>query len=55
MYGLPNLIYIAEGGQLAMGTALSIGYQGAELLSPKVYDLSGGSYALGKRSLLFQR
>jgi len=24
-------------------------------LSPKVYDLSGGSCALGEKSLLFQR
>jgi len=40
-----------------MGMALSIGYQGAGLwfLSPKVYDLSRGSCALGERSLLFQR
>jgi len=40
-----------------MGVALSIGYQGAGLvvLSPKVYDVSGGTCALGERSLLFQR
>ena len=57
MYGPPRTIYIAEGGQLAMGVALSFGYQGRGLwfLSPKVYDLSGGSCALGERSLLFQR
>jgi len=40
-------VYIAEGGQLAVGVALSIGYQGAGLvfLSPKVYNVSGGSCA----------
>jgi len=27
----PKAIYIAEGGQLAVGMALSIGYQGAGL------------------------
>jgi len=31
MYGPPKVIYIAEGGQLAMGVALSIGYHGAGL------------------------
>ena len=31
MYGPPKAIYIAEGGQLAMGMALSIGYQGRGL------------------------
>ena len=51
----PKAIYIAEGGQLAVGVALSIGYQGLWFLSPKVYDLSCGSCALGERSLLFQR
>ena len=53
----PKAIYIAEGGQLAVGVALSIGYQGAGLvvLSPKGYDLSGGTCALGEKSLLFQR
>ena len=53
----PKAIYIAEGGQLAVGVALSIVYQGAGLvvLSPKVYDLSDGSCSLGERSLLFQR
>ena len=57
MYGSPKATYIAEGGQLAVGVALSIGYQEAGLvvLSPKVYGLSGGSCALGERSLLFQR
>ena len=29
MYGSPKATYIAEGGQLAVGVALSIGYQGA--------------------------
>jgi len=28
----PKAIYIAEGGQLAVGVALSIGYQGAGLV-----------------------
>ena len=28
----PKAIYIAEGGQLAVGVALSIGYQGVGLL-----------------------
>ena len=53
----PKKIYIAEGGQFAVGVDLSIGYQGAGLvvLSPKVYGLSCGSCALGERSLLFQR
>ena len=52
----PKEIYIAESGQLAMGVALSIGTMGRGLwfLSPKVYDGSGGSCALGERSLLFQ-
>ena len=56
MYGLPKAIYITEGGQFGVGVAQSIGYQGRGLwfLSPKVYDVSGGSCALGKRSLLFQ-
>ena len=45
--------YIAEGGQLAMGVALSSG--GLWFLSPKVYDLSGGSCTLDEKSLLFQR
>jgi len=41
-------MYIAEGGKLAMGVALSIVYQGVGLvvLSPKVYALSGGSCAM---------
>ena len=57
MYGPPKAFYIAEGGQLAVGVAQSIGYRGAGLgvLSPNVYDLSGGSCALGERSLVFQR
>ena len=50
------MIYIAEGGQLVVGVALSIGYQGAELVAfvTKVYAVSGGRCALGERSLLFQ-
>jgi len=32
MYGPPKAIYIAEGGQLAVGVALSIRYQGAGLV-----------------------
>ena len=38
---LIKAIYIGEGGQLAVGMAFSIGYQGVGLvvLSPKVYDL----------------
>ena len=38
VYGPPKAIYIAESGQLPLGVALSIGYQGAGLvvLSPKV-------------------
>ena len=57
MYGPPKAFYIAEGGQLAVAVAPSIGYKGWGLwfLSPKVhYDLSGGSCALGERSLSFQ-
>ena len=40
-------LYTVEGGQLAVGVALSIGYQGQSLwfLSPKVYNVSGGSCA----------
>jgi len=45
---LPLLnVYIAEGGQLAVGVALPIGTRGQGLwfLSPKVYNVSGGSCA----------
>ena len=53
----PKAIYIAEGGQLAVGVALSFVYQGWDLwfFPPIVYDLSDGSCALGERSLLIQR
>jgi len=49
-------IRLKRDGQLAVGVALSTGYQGAGLvvLSPKVYDVSGGSCTPGERSLLFQ-
>jgi len=52
---LIKAIYIAEGGQLAVGVAL-LGTRGRGLwfLSPNVYDVSGGSCALGERSLFFQ-
>ena len=56
MYSLLKLFHIADGGQLAMGVAPSIGYQRAEIvvLSSKVYDLSGGNCVVGERFLLFQ-
>ena len=35
----PKEIYIAEGGQLAMGVALSIGYQGVGLVVFVTYSV----------------
>jgi len=57
VYGPSKAFYIAEGGQLAVGVPhpLSTRERGFWLLSPKVYDISDDSCALGERSLLFQR